>query len=57
MPGAKGGEFVQHTPEEEFRQYTANEMRRLRSSDRPFDQDLYRRAVELVLTRLKKDQA
>lgn len=54
MSAGKTGEFVQRTPEEEFLQYAESERRRLLSSDQAFDDKLYLRAVELVLSRIKK---
>ena len=46
--------FERHAPAEEFRIHVEGELNRLRTSDQDFDEDLYRRAVDLVLVRLRE---
>lgn len=45
--------YVHRSPTEEFEEFTNNELQRLHHSDADFDEALYKKAVELVLARLK----
>ena len=48
------GEFVRRPSEEEFLEFTRQELQRLKTSDARFDEDLYRSAVDLVMEKLKQ---
>jgi len=45
--------FIKRNPIDEFREFTDEEAERLRSADSPFDEESYRRAMELVLQKLE----
>lgn len=47
------GRFERRSADEEFTEYTNREIRRLHDSDADFDEMLYKRAVELVLEKIR----
>lgn len=50
---ADGSGFVHRSAREEFVDFTNKELQRLNNSDADFDEALYKKAVELVLEKLK----
>lgn len=53
----KESTFLHRTPREEFEEFTNQELGRLVNSDADFDEALYKKAVEMVLQKLKKHPA
>jgi len=52
--GKSSQHFTRRPALEEFVDFTARELERLRNSDREFDEQRYEQAVELVMGKLKR---